>query len=42
MTKTVGNGLGVDVLVDVQDPNADENGHEMVRNSLVENVESMQ
>ncbi len=34
MTKTVGIGLRIDVLVDTQDPDANENGHESVRNSL--------
>ncbi len=34
MTKTDGNGLRIDVLVDTQDPDANGNGHESVRNSL--------
>ncbi|MCP4503156.1 MAG: hypothetical protein GY822_24735 [Deltaproteobacteria bacterium] len=42
VTKTVGNGLRIDVLVDAQDPDGNENGHETVRNSLVEVVDSMQ
>ncbi len=41
VTKTVGNGLRIDVLVDTHDPNANENGHESVTNSLVEVVVSM-
>ncbi len=41
VTKLLRNGLRIDVLVDVQDPNANENGHETVRNSLVV-VDSMQ
>ncbi len=42
MTKTVAIGLEVDVLVDAQDPDANGNGHEIVTNSLVEVVVSMQ
>ncbi len=35
MTKLLRNGLRIDVLVDAQDPNANENGHESVTNCLV-------
>ncbi len=34
VTKTVGNGLRVDILVDTQDANANENGQEIVRKWL--------
>ncbi len=42
VTKIVENGLDVDVLVDTQGPSANENGQEIVTNSLVEVVVSMQ
>ncbi|MCP4504447.1 MAG: hypothetical protein GY822_31435 [Deltaproteobacteria bacterium] len=41
VTKTVRNGLGVDVLVDTQGPNANGNGYEIVTIGLAE-VVSMQ
>ncbi len=41
VTKTVGNGLRIDVLVDAQDPSANGNGHKTVTNGLVEVVVSM-
>ncbi|MCP4503157.1 MAG: hypothetical protein GY822_24740 [Deltaproteobacteria bacterium] len=42
VTKTVGNGLDVDVLVDTHGPNANGIGHEIVTIGLVEVVDSMQ
>ncbi len=38
MTKTVGNGLRIDVLVDTHDPSANGNGQELVRNCLADVV----
>ncbi len=38
MTKTVINGLRIDVLVDTQGPNANGNGHEIVTIGLADVV----
>ncbi len=42
VTKLLRNGLVVDVLVDAQDPDANENGQESLTNCLVDAVVSMQ
>ncbi len=41
MTKTVGISLRIDVLVNAQDPSANGNGQELVRNGLADVVVSM-